>query len=214
MRGHFRQATEAREALIRGDMAAARSAMQWLAEHDETSAIPKELQPFYGAMRASAKRFAQAGTLREAGVVLASTLTKCADCHRTAQRGPKFGTPPLPQGEDGKSHMRRHLWVAQRMWEGLVDGSETTFLEAARVLAAEPWNTEVLAIKGANEAVAQSLDKHVHELSAEAAHATGPEQRADVYGHFVATCATCHRLLGRGPAAVPLPAAEAQPATK
>lgn len=215
MRGHFRQATEAREALIRGDMQGAKQAMQWLTEHQETEAIPQGFLPMYSAMQASAKKFGQATTLREAGVALAATLTKCADCHRSAQRGPKFGLPPLPAGTDGKSHMRRHLWVAQRMWEGLVDGSETTFPEAAKVLAAEHWNTDVLALKGnTNETVAQNLDKYIHELSAEAPQATTPDARGELYGHFLATCATCHRLLGRGPATPALQPAATQPGAK
>ncbi len=225
MRGHFIEASGAREALIRGDMAAAKRSMKWLAEHQQTQSIPEALLPYYSAMQESAKRFSRVSTLREAGAALALTLTKCADCHRNGQTGPRFAKPPVPTGEGRKNHMRRHQWVAQRMWERLVDGSDAGFNEAAKVLADQTWDVDVPALTGKNDAAAQTLAKHVHELSAESPLATTVQARTDLYGHFLATCATCHRLLGKGPVVDPAepvaeltrgaapPAAATEPAT-
>ncbi|MDH5676250.1 MAG: hypothetical protein OEZ06_29285 [Myxococcales bacterium] len=201
MRGHFAHAAQAREALIRGDIEAAGAAMKWLAEHEKGDALPQTLRPLLQPMQQAAAGFAEVKTLREAGAALATTLTKCGACHQEAKDGPIFAASPMPTGEDARSHMQRHLWVASRMWEGLVLGSGELFAEAAKELESTGVDPAVLT-GGAHAAKVKALTEHVHKL-AEEAGATGADADADarahIYGRFLATCATCHRMVGKGP---------------
>ncbi len=43
------------------------------------------------------------------------------------------------------------------------------------------------------------LTREVHELGVEARDATDLNAQAQVYGKFLATCASCHQRLGQGP---------------
>ncbi len=200
MKGHFARAADAREDLIKGDIEAARASMKWLAEHKHAGDLDAELQPLLTAMQTSAAEFAKATTLREAGVSLALTLNRCGDCHLKAEAGPEIAIPPLPDGETAKAHMRRHLWAAQRMWEGLVTRNAETFSSGTEVLAESPLHPEALVPGDQKETVAK-LVTHLHELGEKAKAAKQPAEQAEVYGNFLATCAACHRLLGRGPGA-------------
>lgn len=200
MMGHFDRADRARTALIRGDIEAARESMQWLATHDLGGSIPEPLRPHFAAMQASAATFGQAATLRDAGVAFARTLTHCGACHAEAGAGPTFAMPPLPEGEGMQAHMRRHRWAADRMWEGLVTSSDDIFREGGGALTGTPLDAHVFPEGAVDLEQAQALATHVHELGATAAEASDAEARVTTYGHFLATCAGCHRALGVGPA--------------
>jgi cytochrome c553 len=202
MRGHFQQAGEAREALLRADVEGAKKAMNWLASHHLGAALPEDLQPMQKAMQDSAAEFGKATNLREAGVALALTLTKCGDCHEKAGKGPTFAVPPLPEGDDIVHHMQRHHWAAQRMWEGLVRSDSQAFEAAAAAMAEGPACGTLLTPPPEFKESVEQLTKHVHALGEKAKAAADPAARAEVYGNFLATCATCHRMLGRGPAPV------------
>lgn len=199
MRGHFQQAGEAREALLRADIASAKKAMHWLATHKLGVALPQELQPLLAPMQESASHFAKATNMREAGVALAQTLTKCGDCHDKAGKGPTFAVPPLPQGKDPVHHMQRHHWAAQRMWEGLVKRDPEAFEAAANAMAEGPIDAALLAPPPGEKETVDQLTQHLHGLGEKAKAAKDPMARAEAYGNFLATCATCHRMLGRGP---------------
>lgn len=199
MRGHFQQAGETREALLRADIETAKRDMNWLATHNLGAALPGELQPLLKAMQESAGEFAKAKNLREAGVALATTLTKCGACHKQTGKGPTFAVPALPEGEAAAQHMQRHHWAANRMWEGLVNNDEDAFQSAAAVLGEGPVDPALLAPPENVKAKVEELTKHLHAVGKEATEAKDPEARAAAYGNFLATCATCHRMLGRGP---------------
>jgi hypothetical protein len=199
MRGHFSHALQAREALIRGDMAKAKEAMKWLAGHEHGGSLPEKLKPLLPPMQQAAKDFAEAETLRDAGASLAATVARCGACHTEAQDGPIFAATPMPAGEGPKAHMQRHLWVAQRMFEGLALGSTELFSEAARALHDAPMGAEQLDGAAEKAANVKALGEYVHTLIEQAQKAETVEAQTDVYGRFLATCATCHRMLGKGP---------------
>lgn len=198
MMGHFERADRGRAALIRGDIEEARESMQWLATHDLGGTIPEALRPHFAAMQASAASFGEASTLRDAGVAFARTLTHCGSCHQEAGAGPTFAMPPLPEGDDMPAHMRRHRWGADRMWEGLVTSSDDIFREGGNALTGTPLDAHVFPEGAVDLEQAQALATHVHELGAQAAAATDADGRVTAYGHFLATCASCHRALGVG----------------
>lgn len=199
MRGHFEQADEAFEALIRADMDTAKKAMAWLGGHELGAVLPEELKPLQVNMQSAAKTFGDAKNLREGGVALANTLTRCGHCHQTAKKGPEIATDPLPDGKDLAAHMKRHHWAVRQLWAGLVTGSDETFATGVDVLQDPPLSAEALTTVEKDAAQAKVLDAHVHELAARLKNAKNEAERADAYGHMLATCAVCHRMTGKGP---------------
>ncbi|MBX3269411.1 MAG: hypothetical protein KF729_04075 [Sandaracinaceae bacterium] len=201
MHGHYARASEARDALIRADVPAARGHLEWLAAHDEGRALDGALRPRLAAMQAAAGAHAEATTLTEAGQALATTLVRCGECHAAVGRRFAMERPPIPEGEDTPAHMRRHAWAAERMFEGLVIDDVEHFRAGAAALREAPLAPAALGRDQAPPAQLAALSAHVHELSAEAEQAADAEARAAIYGRFLATCAACHRLLGAGPGA-------------
>lgn len=209
MHGHYRRASEAREALIRGDVEAARVEMQWLATHHEGDALPENLQPRLTAMQTDAAAFAEATTLTEAGQALSRTLVRCGECHQASGGGFHVALPPIPEGDTVVAHMQRHRWSAERMWEGLVTADVEQFNAGTEALREVPLHEHALpASEEQPPERVSALATHVHELGAEARDAADWPARANLYGRYLATCAACHRLLETGPDAPPQPVLE------
>ena len=201
MRGHFTRAANARDAMVRGDLTQAREHMNWLATHQRAGDLPTDLQPLLTQMQTEAGHFAEAETLTEAGTALARTLTRCGSCHRAAEAGPEIATPPVPEGDDVAAHMQRHRWAADRMWAGLVSDDAEMYTAGAHELREASLHEGELP--GHDEHPPEritNITTHVHELGFNAEEATEWDERANIYGRLLATCAACHRLLNAGPA--------------
>lgn len=200
MRGHYGRARSAHDALIRADMDQARADMAWLATHEEGEALPENLRPLLAAMQAEAARFAEATTLTEAGTALARTLVHCGTCHSTAGDGPTIAEVPMPMGEEPADRMRRHRWASDRMFDGLVTANVEMFRSGNAALTSAPLTRDDLpATAPQPEDQVVALTTHVRDLGAEAAAAADDATRASIYGRYLATCGTCHRLLEGGP---------------
>ncbi len=201
MRGHFGRAVDARQSMVRGDLERARADMGWLATHERGGDLAEELRPQLAQMQTEAARFAEAQTLTEAGTALARTLTRCGSCHRSAEAGPEIGTPALPDGDDVRSHMQRHRWAEERMWAGLITSSEEAYEAGAGVLReAALHEGELPGHDTQPDGRLEPITGLVHQLGADAQAAEDWDERANIYGRLLATCAACHRLLDAGPA--------------
>jgi hypothetical protein len=92
--------------------------------------------------------------------------------------------------------MIRHLWAADRMWEGLVGPSSAAWEAGARVLA-EDWEGFGEAIRASSSPDrAQSYVNAIQELGIRASMATTQDARAGAYGDLLGTCNRCHSTLG------------------
>ncbi len=192
---HFTKARDARNALIAGDGDAAREAIGWLAENDpSTGELADELRAKLDVMREQAGTFSDASGLAEAGQAYASILVRCGECHTATEGGPTFATPPVPEGDGVQARMQLHRWAAERMFEGLVVADAEHFKAGARALETDPLRAEDLP--QGDPVQIQAFADHVHTLGEEALAAESEEDRAGVYGRFIATCAACHRALG------------------
>lgn len=218
MRAHFEKAIEARSALIADDMDAARTAMAWLAGNDAgQEGLPEALRPHLAGMREKAGTFAAATTFSQAGEAFAGMLTHCGDCHAEAHTGPRFPDTAAPQGTELRDRMRKHAWAADRMWEGLILRDQARYDDAARSLADVVVRAEELPANTNDPARVQAVADNVRALAAAGLASTDWPSRAQTYGKFLATCATCHRMMGvrslvraglvQQPAAQPLPPA-------
>jgi hypothetical protein len=119
----------------------------------------------------------------------------CGDCHAAVALDAPF-TPPSPPpaitSRDPRQRMRRHQWAADRMWEAMVGHSDAAWTAAAAALAdpalARADFPPEVEVDADPEVVAQRLQA----LGASAARVSGWDDRAAVYGQFLATCAVCH----------------------
>jgi cytochrome c2 len=199
MREHYQKAYDAREALIRGDIASAKVAMKFLAEHQQGAALPENLRPALAEMQRAAHSFDAATGMREAGEALAGTFARCGLCHKAAGKGPEIASTPLPEGNDASGHMRRHHWAAQEMWAGLVTASDERFLAGAKALEEKAIGAETLGGSDLPAEDVARLDAHIHSLASSALAASDLRSRAESYARLLATCGTCHKLMKRGP---------------
>ena len=106
------------------------------------------------------------------------------------------GAPP--EGEGAAPHMARHAWASGRMWEGLVGPSGVVWDGGADVLSEAPLAPAELSADIEVLAEVSEMEGAIHAMGAEAIGLTVQEDRASVYGDFLATCAACHDKTGRG----------------
>jgi len=90
--------------------------------------------------------------------------------------------------------MARHVWAADRMWVGLLGPSNAAWLDGARDFQGGWLDTQEVLVDPEDRIQMRALVRHVYDLGAEAAQATEPHRRAEIYGEFLATCADCHQL--------------------
>ena len=199
MRDHFFKATEMQVAVINGDLAALREPAEWMAEHVNSAAMPKEWVPHAEAMHKSARRAADAKDIATAAQATANVGAACGNCHRALEAEVGFavdGAPP--EGEEAATHMARHAWASGRMWEGLVVPSGVVWDGGAEVLSEAPLAPAELEVELEVLSEVSEMEGEVHALGDEALGLTTQKERARVYGKFLATCAACHEKTGKG----------------
>lgn len=200
MRDHDAHGAAVRDAVARADLDAARREARALAD----LRIEGELVPTWRteleAMNASAARIVEAKDIGEASRGLAGLARTCGDCHAMLG-GPAAVVGEAPEeAATGPLRMKRHQWAAARLWEGLVVPSEDAWRAGARVLQDAPLAPEPLAVQGkVPVAAVATLAQSVHALGRKASVVDAPVDRGAVYGELMATCASCHGLLGVGP---------------
>jgi hypothetical protein len=195
MYAHFDRAEELHDALVRGQTDRARAAALWLATHEEPGMLPVDSDPHIAAMIAFARRASEAPDLGQAAMATAHMGRVCGDCHRDNDVRPRFlvGTV-APEGTGPRAEMARHIWSADRMWQGLIAPDDYAWNSGARGLTLGWLNPgEVVASPGDRERL-RSMIQQVYDLAAQAEAAEEPEDRAEVYGTFLTTCIDCHQL--------------------
>lgn len=194
MREHFTQVAAIHDAVIRGDLEAVVEPATWLARHRPADSLPTGWESYVADMTLAAQRALQATTLEDAAKATAAMGLACGNCHQASAQGPRFTLGAEITTERGvAAHMQRHQWAADRMWEGLVGPSDTSWVWGAATL-----REAALRPQGQPERI-EELAKLVHELGAQAEGIDEPAARASLYGDLLRTCAECHAALGRGP---------------
>lgn len=199
MQEHMQRITEVRTEIIRGDLDSLRRPATWLAEHEPSPEAAILYVPFILAMRGHATDILEAPDIRTAAADVAVIATDCANCHIASEVNLEFGNKAEPPAwTDMDSHMQRHQWAIDRLWEGLIGPSDASWSRGIRMLAEAPlhgteatWNETLVD--------GDEMARRVHELGREAATALLPYARAEVYGEMLAVCADCHTRTGGGP---------------
>jgi hypothetical protein len=194
----FGEALRARDAIIAGDLAAAKQAALLLARQDLDSVVPRDWRPWTQHIQQYARELTAAPNLGAAAQALGQIALECGDCHDIQQHGPRR-IPAKPEPWRGppeaiEERMLRHEIGAGQMWDGLVMPSEQSFrtgtitLERAPLTPPEQQGLPVDPVLNARIEV-------VRELAKQAQFVTTYAERGRVYGELIARCAGCHFYL-------------------
>lgn len=190
---HFGRAGQIQSSLIAGDLEGARRPARWVAEHESLADPGPEAVQWARSLQRAAADIAGASSLDGAADATGEMVSACAGCHGAAG-GPSFRTMGVapPPGATTGTHMVRHLWAMDRMWEALIGGSDEAWRVGAQALAAQSPDEDFNA-GGASAALAEAL----HE-QARAAARLPVAARPPAYADMIKVCAGCHTLNGVG----------------
>lgn len=197
MAHHFDHATRARDALVRGDLDGARGAARELTRI-EISEVPAGWSPHLVPFEQAARRVADASDLDVAALAFGEVARACGSCHRALEAHVSMTDVPPPLGDDLRSHMQKHLWATDRIWEGLIVPSNTRFVAGCGALADAPLDPATLMPNRTASPEVTELAHRVHELGRNCSRATEGAVQAQIYGELLRTCADCHRRVGAG----------------
>ncbi|MBW1878043.1 MAG: hypothetical protein JRJ84_06765 [Deltaproteobacteria bacterium] len=137
----------------------------------------------------------EAQDIEAASEAIAELAKTCGDCHASVEGGPTFDPTTLPPLEEGvKSHMARHIWAADRMWEALIMPSDSAWERAIVMLGEGAVEEHEMPEAILRSPRALELRKLVHTLAGE--DAPTPGVRTQIYGTLLAACAECHMVTG------------------
>ena len=194
MAGHFGKVRELEEAVIRGDLEAAKAAAQWIAEHQDAAGLPAGTESYVTTTRNAARAVAASSSLGNAGLAAAFAVAACGECHATAKVTPKMPEVTAPAARPGTAaHMLEHQYAVDLMYRGMVGPSDTLWKQGAEALKGAALTDKDLT-KASKEIVA--FEKRVHEIAGRAAQAADAGSKIAIYGELVGGCASCHAAHG------------------
>lgn len=202
MHEHLTYITTIKAFITMGLLEGTRQPANWLATHETLADLPKSYEPFVTFMRSSARQVEEAEDLETAANAVSLMAQNCGNCHRAMHLDVEFGFDALPaQWSDSETHMQRHQWAMDRLWEGLIGPSDAAWVRGTRMLSEEPLHAaEVSDSVTVTEAdTLESIAREVHELGKAGAGLTNLSDRSQVYGRILGLCADCHTRVGRGP---------------
>jgi mono/diheme cytochrome c family protein len=194
MADHFEDARKIKDAVIAGELLDLRAPARRLAERADP--VPASWRPFVAGNVELARAALAADDLDAAARAAGALAGNCGECHAAVGAGPRApdpGAPPPSAPHDTARHMLRHQWAADQMWEALVSRSDDAWRAGAAALTDAPLRTDDLTADVELPADIARLGDRVHELGARARTTTPWPARAQLYGEFLATCATCHK---------------------
>ena len=191
MSEHFARGTMAQTAVTNGDLAMARVNAGWLVEHPPVKGIPDDADK---PMRAAARAVLEATEISAAAAGVGQIGAACGTCHLSQGVNPGIDSVvDMEYGVSLAARMARHQWGVDRMWEGLVNPSNSLWLEGAEALLESP----LTGSGGADETghLIDALGSEVFELAIQARKTTGQVDRGSLYGQLLTTCAVCHGVI-------------------
>jgi cytochrome c553 len=194
MAGHFHDSVRLKDAVIAGELPEVHASARRLVER--TDPYPDRWRPFVTSNVAFARAALAAKDLRVAALAAAGLARTCGDCHANLGAGPNFDPPhdvPGSAPHDRVQHMQRHQWAADRMWEALISRSEYAWMAGAVMLTDAPLHRDDLTQDVELPDEVLKLNDQVHALGVTASTTVAWDARAEVYGQFLTTCATCHK---------------------
>jgi len=203
MHEHLGRITTIKSFIIMGNLDGVREPATWLAEHDSVSGLPANFGPYVKMMREHAREVAEATDLKSAAKSVSAMARTCGNCHLANDVGLEFGYDQVPADwVDTISHMQRHQWAADRLWDGLIGPSDVAWSRGSAMLVDVPLHPTDVLDDTTDDVDATALDKialRIHLLGGQGNNARTPEARSELYGELLGLCADCHSTLSRGP---------------
>jgi len=192
-----------RSSITMGLLDSARQPANWLATHEIHPDSPDSSEPYVEFMRSSARQIESAEDLETAASAVSMMAQNCGNCHSASYVTVEFGYDQLPSAwSDSETHMQRHQWAIDRLWEGLIGPSDAAWERGTAMLAEDALHVDELSIQvpAAEAEDLQKMAQEVHELGRAAVGLTSPTDRGRVSGRILSLCADCHTRLDGGPA--------------
>lgn len=193
MHEHFIITMLSRNAVIVGDLEAAREPANALADHRYAADLPAAWEESLDRLQDAARQAAVARDLPAAARGVAEMARVCGDCHLAASGKAELGDSSEPASgktDSVEERMGRHILALDRMWIGLTGPSDDAWRDGAKVLVHAPAKTRGQELTPEFRAAL----REVRALGTRAERAAGSVQRAEVYGQLLSTCAGCHAL--------------------
>lgn len=195
MSDHFTKVREVEDAIIRGDLEAAKTPARWIADHQETEGLPPGTERQVKEMKAAAASVANADNIGTASIVAASMVGACGACHAAARVSPKLPAMSADgSGTERQLHMRDHQRAVERMYRGLISPASDEWMTGALALKGAPLRASALKEVSKDTVAAEA---RVHELADRAANAAVQSARITIYGALIGSCASCHAEHGK-----------------
>lgn len=210
MHSHLERVSEIKAAVIAGNLPGVREPARWLATSEPPGLSSPAWEPYVQEMRRYAARAADATDLVAAASAVSEIARACGDCHRASGLSIAFGFDERPPEElqSLMTQMQRHLWAADRMWEGLIGPSDVAWNRGAAILSEIHLDISDFAGASAEGATTAENESQMSDLLGRARGmgeqgglAASSELRSGLYGEFLSLCASCHTLTGGGPQA-------------
>jgi cytochrome c553 len=202
MHEHLTRIGMIKSAIVAGKMEDVREPATWLADHQTVAGLPADFEPYVAQIKTYARQAIEAPNLVSAAESVSKMAKTCSDCHSTNGVNLEFGYDQLPREdiEDVVTHMQRHQWAMDRMWDGLIGPSNNAWSRGVDMLIDVPLLASDVTTAPDNVANIEEIARRIHVLGSIGTGTTTPDARSKLYGEVLGLCASCHTLLGRGPA--------------
>jgi hypothetical protein len=194
MRHHFKQVMLMHEAVIRGDLPAARETAKELAQIPVPPGVPASSTRYVAAIREAGQSAAAATTLALAAMATVSMVSECANCHRAVGVLPAPSTPSTPDVGGLVGHMLEHKRAADEMLQGLLIPSASRWRQGAERLRVAPLHPSQLPPNRKFTEEMRRAENRIHQIADQAVDAETPAARESAYVQLLTSCADCHRL--------------------
>jgi cytochrome c553 len=140
----------------------------------------------------SAQALVDARSITDGCRRLAEVTEACALCHLKTQTASVFPEAPPLSPDDGtpSTHLERHKWAVDRMWEAMIAGTDAPWQDGLGVLATTPLPASTV---GNASSLATRLQGLANDAISQHGNQTETlDSRTAMYGEMLATCAACH----------------------
>ncbi len=201
MHEHLTRISTIKSAIVAGKLEEVREPATWLAEHETAAGLPAEFESYVIQMRSYARHVIEAPNLTAAAESVSNMAKTCGNCHLVNDVNLEFGYDRKPREdvEDVVTHMQRHQWAADRLWDGLIGPSNSAWNRGVDMLIDVPLAPEDVTATTAHFSEMGSITRRIHALGGIGTETVTPDARSELYSEVLSLCARCHTLLGRGP---------------
>ena len=202
MHEHLTRISTIKSAIVAGKLEEVRKPATWLADHETAAGLPAEFESYVMLMRSYARHVIEAQDLASAAESVSNMAKTCGNCHLVNDVNLEFGYDDRPRKdlEDVVTHMQRHQWATDRLWEGLIGPSDTAWNRGTDMLIDAPLLPSDVTTATDNVAEIGNIARRIHALGGIGTETKTPDARSELYAELLGLCASCHTLLGRGPA--------------